>query len=361
MDRSGRYWQAVVERDAAYDGRFVYAVATTRVYCAPSCASRPPLRRNVRFYPTPEAASAAGYRACLKCRPDHPEASTPIDAVVHEICRYIDAHAHEPLTLAAIAKRSGYSAGHLQRRFSALVGSSPKAYHSAVRHRRLREGLTRGGPLSEAIGEAGYGSHSRVYETVGRRVGMTPAQYRDGGRDLEIRYADADTRLGRMLIGATTRGICFLQFADDADALERQLRAEFPRATLAPMDRSRAGEFAAWMRQLDAYLAGRSATLTLPLDLRGTAFQTMVWRYLQTIPSGQVRSYGEVAAAIGRPAAVRAAASACARNKVALIVPCHRVVAHDASLGGFSCGLTVKRKLLNLEGTLSLLKQGARQ
>jgi AraC family transcriptional regulator of adaptative response/methylated-DNA-[protein]-cysteine methyltransferase len=271
----------------------------------------------------------------------------PIDAVVHEMCRYLEAHAEEPLTLAALARRSGYSASHLQRRFSALVGSSPKAYQLAVRQRRLRHGLRRGAPLSEAIVGAGYGSQSRVYERLATTFGMTPGQYRGGGRGLEIRYASARTRLGRILLGATARGLCFLQFVEDADP--RPLRAEFPRAVLHPMDPARAPQFAAWMRRLDAYLAGRSATLTLPLDLQGTAFQTMVWRCLQTIPAGQTRSYGEVAAAIGKPAAVRAAASACARNKVALVVPCHRVIRGSGDLGGYRWGPARKRALLALE------------
>lgn len=274
---------------------------------------------------------------------------TPLEAVVQAMCRYIEQHADMPLPLVALAQKSGYSAAHLQRRFKALIGSSPKGYQSALRKERLKQRLQRQEPLGEAIYGAGYGSPSRVYERLGTTLGMTPKQYREGGRSLEIHYAAATTRLGRIGIGATARGICFLQFAPDRAALEQALRAEFPRAVLKPMEKTQRQAFAAWMRALNAYLAGHAKKLDLPLDIRGTAFQTLVWNYLQTIPAGTVQSYGNVAQAIGRPKAVRAVASACARNKVALIIPCHRVICGSGDLGGYRWGLGRKRALLALE------------
>ena len=274
---------------------------------------------------------------------------TAIEAVVHEICRYIEARADASLPLAALAKRSGYSATHLQRRFTAIVGSSPKAYQSAIRTRQLKRGLKLKRRLDEAIHDAGYGSPSRVYEKLATSFGMTPKQYRDGGRRVQIHYATCATRLGRMLIGATARGICLLQFADAGTKLVEALRAEFPNAELIPMPKTRDREFAAWMRSLDAYLVGQSDKLDLPLDIRGTAFQVLVWNYLQTIPSGTTQSYGAVAKAIGRPAAVRAVASACARNKIALTIPCHRVIRGTGELGGYRWTLDRKRALLELE------------
>ncbi len=349
MTREDRYWQAVIRRDAAHDGRFIYAVATTNVYCVPSCPSRVARRWNVRFYSTPDAARDAGYRACLKCRPDRPNAHTAIEAVVHEISRYIERHAAAPLTLSAIAKKSGYSAAHLQRRFSAIVGSSPKVYQMAIRNRPLKRGLKLQKRVDDAIYDAGYGSHSRVYEKLSRTLGMTPTQYRAGGQGLQIHYATSDTPLGRIVIGATERGICCLHFADDRAALVKNLRAEFPNATLTPMPTAQRGNFSTWMRMLDAYLAGRSTTLELPLDIRGTAFQTLVWKYLQTIPAGQVRSYSEVANAIDKPAAVRAVASSCARNKISIVIPCHRVIRGSGDLAGYRWGLNRKRALLDLE------------
>ena len=278
------------------------------------------------------------------------------------MCRYIKEHASAPLTLSAIAKKSGYSADHLQRRFTAIIGSSPKTYQTAIRNRLLKQSLKNQERLGDAIYGAGFGSSSRVYEKLSTTLGMTPKQYRNGGRDLTIHYAVSKTKLGWMLLAAAERGICFLQFADDKPALIKELRAEFPNAALRVMPRTQEKLFSAWMRQLNGYLAGKLKTLDLPLDIRGTAFQKLVWDYLQTIPAGETRSYTDVAAGIGKPAAARAVASACARNTIAIAIPCHRVIRGDGDLTGYRWGTTRKRLLLDLErkpSQLGLAMDGA--
>ena len=271
--------------------------------------------------------------------------------MVHEICRYIEEHASTPLTLRAIAKKSGYSASHLQRRFTAIIGSSPKTYQTAIRNQRLKQSLKHQESLGSAIYGAGFGSSSRVYEKLSTTLGMTPKQYRNGGSGLTIHYAMSKTRLGWMLLAAAERGICFLQFADDKNALIKELRGEFPNAELSGMPRTQNKLFSAWMRQLNDYLAGKLKTLNLPLDIRGTAFQKLVWDYLQTIPAGETRSYTDVAVAIGKPAAVRAVASACASNTIAIAIPCHRVIRGNGDLANYRWGLDRKRTLLDLELT----------
>lgn len=274
---------------------------------------------------------------------------TAVEARLEALCRHIEAHADEDLSLAALAARAHLSPFHLQRRFKALTGLSPKQYQEAVRLRRLRAELREGQPVTRAIQDAGFGSTSRVYEKVATRLGMTPKQYRAGGAGLSISHAAADTPLGRLMMGATDRGLCFVQFGESDAALRAQLQAEYPGAQLAPMDPAMQEAFSGWMQALGAHLAGTNPTPTLPLDLRGTAFQMRVWRYLQQIPCGELRSYREVAEAIGAPRAVRAVASACARNRVALLVPCHRVIRGDGSLGGYKWGLERKRSLIDQE------------
>jgi AraC family transcriptional regulator of adaptative response/methylated-DNA-[protein]-cysteine methyltransferase len=272
--------------------------------------------------------------------------------VVHEICRYIEAHAQEPLTLEAIAKKSGYSPAYLQKRFTEETGSSPKAYQAAVRKERLKQNLKQKQSLTDAIYEAGYGSASRVYEKISSKLGMTPKQYQGGGRGLEISYAVVWTVLGRMILAATERGLCFLQFEEGKFKAAKMLRQEFPKAVIQEMPAKSVPMLKLWTEALNAYLKGKSKLKDLPLDLQGTAFQTLVWRYLQSIPSGETRSYAEVAKAIGNPKAFRAAASACARNKVAIAIPCHRVIHGSGNVSGYRWGLARKRKLLQIEGYL---------
>ena len=341
-------WQAVQNGDASRDGQFVYGVMTTGVYCRPSCASRRPLRKNVRFFANPAEAENAGLRACKRCQPTRQRPAV-INKVVHDLARHIDAHPEQPLHLADLAKRAGYSAFHLQRNFKAIMGATPKEYQTAARLRTLKRELRSDASVSDAIYEAGFGSGSRVYEKADGQLGMTPSEYRSGGKGLTISYASGATPLGLLMIGATDRGICFLQFGETHGELEAELQRQFPAASTQPMPTSHVQEFDAWMAALNRHLRGLEPRLDLPLDVRGTAFQLIVWRYLQKLPYGEVRSYSEVAQAIGRPSAVRAVARACASNSVALLIPCHRVVRGSGELGGYRWGLQRKRVLLDTE------------
>jgi AraC family transcriptional regulator, regulatory protein of adaptative response / methylated-DNA-[protein]-cysteine methyltransferase len=345
-------WEAVSSRDAASDGRFVYGVTTTGIYCRPTCPSRRPLRKNVKFFPTPVAAEQGGFRACMRCRPAG-TISNVINKVVHDLAREIDAQPEQTFRLAQLAKRAGYSPFYLQRNFKAIMGSTPKEYQTAARLRTLKSELRRDAPVSDAIYQAGFGSGSRVYEKADGQLGMTPSEYRSGGKGLTISYASGHTPLGLLMIGATDRGICFLQFGDRDEDLKDELARQFAAATIQPMPATHAQEFESWMAALNRHLRGLEPRLDLPLDVRGTAFQLIVWRYLQKVPYGEVRSYSEVAAAIGKPKAVRAVARACASNSVALLIPCHRVVRGTGELGGYRWGMQRKRVLLDTERAAS--------
>jgi len=344
-DVAARQWQAVLDRDRAQAGQFVYAVRSTGIYCQPGCPSRRPQRASVEFFSSPEAAEAHGYRACKRCRPRLAQAADPAMGAVRRACTFIATHSDAPLDLAAIAAHAGLSRFHLQRTFTRLVGLSPRAYLDAVRASRFRRGLR--DPrrtLSGAVYEAGYGSSSRVYE---RRPtgGMTPGDYRAGGKGLVVRYTVVDSALGRLLVAGTEKGVCAVKLGDDDAPLLAELREEFPRAALE----ANAKALAPWTRALRSYAAGRIPDADLPLDVRGTAFQWQVWRYLQSIPAGETRTYSEVAQGITRPAAVRAVARACATNQVALAVPCHRVIGKDGSLTGYRWGVQRKDALLKAE------------
>lgn len=265
------------------------------------------------------------------------------------VCRYIEEHSDEALTLDALAVTAGLSKYHLSRRFKAIVGVTPKEYAATARLGRLKSALKEERSVDAAVYDAGYGSASRVYEKAARNLGMTPAQYRAAGRGVAISYALLDTPLGPMLIGATDRGICFAQFGDSEEGLREKLQAEYANAEIAPMRRPHHPDFAKWAGAIAGHLAGERPDLDLPLDVRATAFQMRVWKYLQSIPSGEVASYGEVAGGIGRPRAARAVANACARNPVAVIIPCHRVIRESGALGGYRWGLERKRTLLDIE------------
>jgi AraC family transcriptional regulator of adaptative response/methylated-DNA-[protein]-cysteine methyltransferase len=267
-----------------------------------------------------------------------------------ELCRYIDSHSDSRVDLAELSARAGLSRFHLQRTFKAVVGVTPKQYADARRVANLKSGLKRAKDVTEAVYEAGFGSSSRVYERADTRLGMTPNQYRRGGEGVAITYASAETALGLMMIGATDRGICFLQFGESQGELLAALRKEYPKAQVEPMGDPRP-EFRQWMAALQKHLAGHAgrAAHEIPLDIRATAFQMRVWNYLQTIPAGQVQSYGEVATGIGQPSAVRAVARACATNTVAIVIPCHRVIRGTGELGGYRWGLARKRALIDLE------------
>ena len=334
-------WTAVLARDAGRDGSFVYAVASTGIYCRPSCPSRRPRRPQVAFFPTPDAAEGAGYRACRRCRPREAAAGA---AAVARACAWIDAHPDEPVSLAALARAVGLSPAHLQRTFRRATGVTPKQYADARRLARLKERLQKGDDVTTALYDAGYGSSSRLYERSDARLGMTPATYRRGGRGMRIRFACADSPAGRLLVAATERGLCAVQLGEDDDALETALRREFPEAEIAADAAGLGALVAAVLARLDA-----GPSPALPLDVRATAFEQQVWAALQEIPPGTTRTYGEVAAALGRPGAARAVARACAANPVALVVPCHRVVRGDGGLGGYRWGEERKRRLLARE------------
>jgi AraC family transcriptional regulator, regulatory protein of adaptative response / methylated-DNA-[protein]-cysteine methyltransferase len=339
--------RALAERDAGYDGTFVYGVITTGVYCRPSCPSRPAKPENVRFFPDATAAESAGLRECKRCRPR--ASRDRATRIIETIAGYIEQHAHERLTLGHLAERAHLSPAHLQRRFKAALGVSPKMFQDAARLRRLKGGLKAGKSIVDAIADAGFESTSRVYGHAPRSLGMTPSAYRQGGAGETIAYAARDTAMGPLLMAATDRGVCFAQFGASTAALIAQLKSEFPHATHAPSRMAGSGELDDWMRAFDAHLAGNAPRPELPLDLRGTAFQIRIWRFLLQVPEGSVVSYSELAAGIGAPKAVRAAASACAANRIAVLVPCHRVLRGNGALGGYRWGLERKRVLIDGE------------
>jgi AraC family transcriptional regulator of adaptative response/methylated-DNA-[protein]-cysteine methyltransferase len=335
-------WRQVLDRRPGDD--FVYAVTTTGIYCKPGCASRPPKRMNVRFFDAGAQAEAAGFRPCKRCRPDNDRIVDPRLAAVAEACRLIEA-AETPPALDALAEATGYSAFHLQRMFQAMVGISPKQYGDAVKAERLRRGLKAGGGVAGALYGAGYGSASRVYEKSAALLGMTPASYAAGGRGAAIRFAIADCPLGRVLAAATDKGLCMVALADDDDALESELRRDFPQAAIARDDES----LKPLMEGVLAYLEGSGPAAALPLDVRATAFQWRVWRALAAIPAGETRTYGELAAALGNDGAARAVGRACATNPLSLVIPCHRAVGASGSLTGYRWGVARKRALLARE------------
>jgi AraC family transcriptional regulator of adaptative response/methylated-DNA-[protein]-cysteine methyltransferase len=337
-------WAAVMARDRSYDGVFVYAVQTTGVYCRPSCPARRPRREHVRFYESPAAAEADGFRECRRCRPLRSEPSAAV-ARVERARAYLDAHLDEPVTLPVLAREVGMSPYHLQRIFKQHVGLSPKRYHDARRLEAFKRQLKGGATVSRATYEAGFRSSRALYTAAEAGLGMTPAAYRRGGLGVRVRYGITETPFGHLLVAATERGVCAVGLGDDESELMEWLRAELPRADL---DRDEAG-IAPWMSELVAHLAGMRPQPDVPLDLAGTEFQMRVWRALQRIPYGSTRSYADVARAIGRPTSARAVARACASNRVALVVPCHRVVRGDGGLGGYRWGSERKRRLLEHE------------
>jgi len=337
-------WDAVVGRDHACDGEFVFAVATTGVYCRPSCPARRPRRENVTFYSYPEQAEKAGFRACLRCRPRSLSGNPQFDSA-KEICRYIEQHLDEPITLDRLGKAFRQSPFHLQRRFKAAIGITPREYADACRMRLLKRNLQAGDNVTRAMYDAGYGSSSRLYEKTASQLGMTPDKYRRGAIAASIRYACADSPLGRMLVAATDKGVCSIQFARSDGELIEGLKREFPFAVRKPDE----GGLQTWIGTLLEKISGRELNAALPLDIRATSFQRRVWTYLQSIPSGMTRSYGQVAKAIGQPSASRAVARACATNPVAVAIPCHRVVREDGNISGYRWGVQRKKKLLEIE------------
>ena len=336
-------WTAVLARDASYEGRFVYAVRSTGVFCRPTCPSRRPRREHVAFFALPTEARAAGFRACRRCRPE--AARTPVAEAMARVRSHIDDHRDGRLTLGELATVAGLSPAHLQRTFKAQLGLSPRDYLRARRAERFKAEVRQGRSVTDALYEAGYGSGSRLYEGADARLGMTPGVYKRGGKGAKVRFTTAASSVGRVLVAATDRGICSVQLGDSDAALEAALRHEYPEAELHRDDRGLRPSLAAIL----AHLGGEVKQLDLPLDVAATTFQWRVWHALQEIPYGETRSYAEVAAAVGQPRAVRAVARACATNRVALLVPCHRVVRADGSEGGYRWGQERKHRLLASE------------
>lgn len=360
-------WQAVQARDRGADGAFVYAVRSTGIYCRPSCPSRKPRREQVVFFPLPEAAEQKGFRECRRC---HPRALPMRDAriaTVARVCREIEARVQaDPgidvrsdtgLTLAALSTLAGMSPNQLDRAFRSAMGITPRQYADAQRMRRLKSRLKRGDNVTTALYEAGYGSSSRLYERAPSHLGMTPAAYGRGGAGMQIHYTIVGSPLGRLLVGATDRGISALYLGESDGALRGALRKEYPSADLfldgeGSGNKSHGGDgsLGEWVGKILAHLRGREPHLDLPTDVQATAFQRRVWEELRKIPYGATKTYTEVARAIGRPAAIRAVARACATNPVSVVVPCHRVVRQDGNLAGYRWGISRKRALLEKEG-----------
>jgi AraC family transcriptional regulator of adaptative response/methylated-DNA-[protein]-cysteine methyltransferase len=341
-------WNAVLERDAGHDGEFVFAVATTGVYCRPSCPARRPRRENVKFFPHPDGAERAGFRACLRCRPRALSGNGETN-FAKEVCRYIEQHLDEPITLNLLGKAFGQSPFHLQRRFKAAIGITPREYADSCRMRLLKRNLQSGDNVTRAMYDAGYGSSRGLYEKTASQLGMTPDKYRRGAIAATVRYACADSPLGRMLIAATDRGICSIQFARSDAELIQGLHREFPFASRKPDD----GGLQTLVLSVLEKMAGRKLSADLPLDIRATAFQRRVWAHLQSIPMGKTQSYSQVAKAIGQPTASRAVARACATNPVAVAIPCHRVVREDGNISGYRWGVERKKALLEMERSAS--------
>src|SRR5882724_5423341 len=335
-------WQAVLDRDAAHDGRFVYAVTTTGVYCRPSCPSRRALPENVQFFEQTAAAEQAGFRACLRCRPQ--AAADARSTNVRAVCRYIERHLDEPVSLRTLGDVFGMSPFHLQRTFKAALGITPKEYGDSCRMNQLKQNLQSGKNVTHAMYDDGFSSSSRLYEKASQHLGMTPDKYRRGAIGVAIRYTTSASPVGRILIAATDKGICAIRFGESDSDLELGLRREYPFAA-----RKRDEDLKGWNQKVLQHLQGQKLSTALPLDIQATVFQRKVWTYLQTIPRGETKSYSEVAKAIGRPTATRAVARACATNSVALEIPCHRVVREDGGLGGYRWGIQRKKKLLELE------------
>lgn len=337
---------AIASKDKSNDGRFIYGVITTGVFCRPSCTSRPARPENLRFFPGIESAIVAGFRPCKRCQPTE---GVPNTGRLVDIARYIESHAEERLTLAELADRAGLSASRLQRIFKEAFGVSPKIYQDAVRMRRFKQSLKEGDGVTDAIFASGYGSISRVYGEATRNIGMTPKAYRAGGTDEVITYAYRTTALGPMVMAATEKGVCFVQFGEDDKSLIATLKAEFSNAEFIASPAQNTTELDDWMDALDKHVSNGAPRPDLPLDLRGTAFQMKVWQFLLSVREGNVLSYGELARHIEKPKAVRAVASACAANRIGVLIPCHRVLRGDGSLGGYRWGLERKRTLLDAE------------
>ncbi|HET8728694.1 MAG TPA: bifunctional DNA-binding transcriptional regulator/O6-methylguanine-DNA methyltransferase Ada [Alphaproteobacteria bacterium] len=338
-------WKAVVDRDPAFDGKFVYAVRTTGIYCRPTCPSRLAKPQNVALHDTCEDAEKAGFRACQRCRPNEAPLAEQHAAMIAEICREIEA-ADELPTLDALAKAAGMSSFYFHRVFKSVTGLTPKAYGVAQRAARVRGRLTDGRrSVTEAIYDAGFNSNSRFYERSNEMLGMTPTAFRTGGTDADIKFAIGECSLGSILVARSEKGVCAILLGDDPEALMRDLEDRFPKANLIGGD----AEFEQLVAKVVGFVEAPGLGFDLPLDVRGTAFQQRVWQALRDIPAGATASYAEIARRIGAPKSLRAVAQACAANSIAVAIPCHRVVRTDGALSGYRWGVERKRALLEKE------------
>ena len=342
-------WNAVLSRDASRDGSFVFAVRSTGIYCRPSCPARRPRREQVQFFQLPEAAEQAGFRACRRCHPRRVRNHHPEIELVRSVCATIDENDEQPLTLENLSANTGLSAHHLQRTFKEVMGITPRQYAESRRLQQFKANVKSGASVTEAMYAAGYGSSRGLYEQSSARLGMTPATYGRGGKGARIIYTLTGCALGRLLVAATERGVCSVALGDSDSELVAALFAEYPSASIDSKDTLVSPALNLHLNKVLEYLEGKSPRIDLPLDIRATAFQWRVWDELRRIPLGSTRSYLEIAKAIGKPKAVRAVARACATNQAALVIPCHRVIREDKSLGGYRWGLERKKKLLALE------------
>jgi AraC family transcriptional regulator of adaptative response/methylated-DNA-[protein]-cysteine methyltransferase len=338
-------WQAVLERDTHFDGVFVYGVRSTGIYCRPSCASRKPAPQQVVFFAVPELAERAGFRPCQRCQPHQSPAADPQVEMVREACRLLRESANTPLTLDQLGRQVGSSPHHLQRVFKKVMGISPRQYADTCRVGKLKANLKDGNSVTEALYDAGYGSSSRLYEQASQQLGMTPANYQRGGPGRQIAYTIAESPLGLLLVAATQRGVCAVSLGDDAGALLDTLKQDYPAAEIRQDDAA----LGKWVRAMLEHLSGRLPHPGIPLDIRATAFQRLVWDELRRIPYGETRSYSEIAQAIGQPKAARAVAHACSQNPAAVVIPCHRVVRQGGDLGGYRWGIGRKEALIAQE------------
>jgi AraC family transcriptional regulator of adaptative response/methylated-DNA-[protein]-cysteine methyltransferase len=338
-------WQAVIDRDRAADDVFFFSVRTTGVYCRPSCGARLPRRENVAFHASPAEAEAAGFRACLRCKPNLDRSEDAQAKAIARACRAIEG-AEEPPRLETLAQMAGQSASHFHRVFKAATGVTPKEYAVAHRGKRVRDELKHSSSVTEAIYDAGFNSNGRFYAASQSLLGMTPTGFRAGGAGATIRFAVGECSLGAILVAATDKGVCAITLGEDAQSLARAFQDNFPNAQILGGDQ----EFERVVAAAIALVEGSQRECTLPLDIRGTAFQQRVWQALRDIPAGKTASYREIAARIGSPGSVRAVAGACAANKIAVAIPCHRVVRTDGSLSGYRWGVERKRALLQREG-----------
>ena len=360
-------WRAIQTRDRSADGQFVYGVRSTGIYCRPSCPSRKPGRDHVSFFLLPQAAEEKGFRPCLRCRPRAARIHDPRLEAVAQVCRKIETRVsadaegeHSGLTLSVLAGASGMAPHQLERAFRRIIGITPRQYADAHRMLHLKARLKKGDNVTTALYDAGFGSSSRLYERAPSQLGMTPATYRQGGAGMRMHYTIADSPLGRLLVAATDRGISALYLGESDARLEFALRKEYPRAEISNDERG-SKNLRGWVKRILDHLRGREPSLDMPTDVQATAFQRRVWEELRRIPYGATRTYTQIARAVGKPAAIRAIARACATNPVSVVVPCHRVVRQDGSLAGYRWGVDLKRRLIDHEAAVVESQEKPRQ